>query len=319
MRRSQPVTTALKGLVTLWLLGVVAAMFLIVPEYQGLGNTGRIVMVHVPTAWLSMLAFTVAAWQSVQYLRRRRVEHDERALAATELGLLFATLATLTGSMFAKVVWGAWWNWEPRETSILILLLIYAAYFALRSAIDDAERRRQLAAVYALFAFVTAPLLIFVVPRLYDTTLHPNCAFLPGSKCDGITLAEGRVGDLGDNILELREIRREGELVTAVVAVRGTGGAAPVIMEPSYNLATRTQVATPAFEGSRFMLAIQEVSDQGVRLNIQAPGNTSQRNATTTLTLLASLLGFTGLFVWIYALRSTLLGLQRRIEAQGLR
>lgn len=319
MRRSQPVTTALKGLVTLWLLGVVAAMFLIVPEYQGLGNTGRIVMVHVPTAWLSMLAFTVAAWQSVQYLRRRQVEHDERALAATELGLLFATLATLTGSMFAKVVWGAWWNWEPRETSILILLLIYAAYFALRSAIDDAERRRQLAAVYALFAFVTAPLLIFVVPRLYDTTLHPNCAFLPGSKCDGITLAEGRVGDLGDNILELREIRREGELVTAVVAVRGTGGAAPVIMEPSYNLATRTQVATPAFEGSRFMLAIQEVSDQGVRLNIQAPGNTSQRNATTTLTLLASLLGFTGLFVWIYALRSTLLGLQRRIEAQGLR
>ncbi|WP_029215287.1 cytochrome c biogenesis protein [Kallotenue papyrolyticum] len=317
MLRSQPVTTALKGLVTLWLLGVVVAMFLIVPEYQGLGNTGRIIMVHVPTAWLSMLAFSVAAWQSVQYLRRRRVEHDERALAATELGLLFATLATLTGSMFAKVVWGAWWNWEPRETSILILLLIYAAYFALRSAIDDAERRRQLAAVYALFAFVTAPLLIFVVPRLYDTTLHPNCAFLPGSKCDGITLAEGRVGDLGDNILELRAIRREGDLVTAVVAVRGTGGAAPVIMEPSYNVATRTQVATPAFEGSRFMLAIQGVSDQGVRLNIQAPGNTSQRNATTTLTLLASLLGFTGLFVWIYALRSTLLSLQRRIEAQG--
>lgn len=318
MAGTRPFATVLKGIVTLWMLGVVVAMFLIVPEYEGLGNTGRIIMMHVPTAWLSTLAFGIAAWYSFRYLRRRKVEYDDRALAATELGFLFATLATVTGSMFAKVVWGTWWNWEPRETSIIILLLIYGAYFALRSAIEDVERRQQLAAVYALFAFVTAPLLTYVVPRLYDTTLHPNCAFLPGSKCNGVTLAEGRVGDLGDNILQVQQIRREGDIVTAVVSVRGVGGADPVIMEPSYNVATRQQVATPEFAGSRFMLAIQGVTDEGVRLNIQAPGNTSQRNLTTTSTLLASLLGFTGLFYWVYTLRRTVLGLRRRIDAQGL-
>jgi heme exporter protein C len=318
MLRSQPFVTTLKALLTLWMLGVVVAMFLLVPEYEGLGNTGRIVMMHVPTAWLSTLAFAVAAWYSLRYLRRRRADHDDRALAATEIGFLFTILATVTGSMFAKVVWGTWWNWEPRETSILILLLIYGAYFALRSAIEDVERRRQLAAVYALFAFVTAPLLTYVVPRLYDSTLHPNCAFLPGSKCNGVTLAEGRVGDLGDNILQVQEIRRDGDILTAVVSVRGTGGAEPVIMEPSYDVANGRQLDTPEFRGSRFMLAIQGVTDNGVRLNIQAPGNTSQRNVITTGTLMASLLGFTGLFIWVYSLRTTLLGLRRRVEARGL-
>ncbi len=317
--RSQPIATVAKWAVTLWMLAVVAAMFLWVPPYEGLGNTGRIVMMHVPTAWLSTFAFAIAAWYSIVYLRRRRAQDDDRALAATELGFLFSILATVTGSMFAKVVWGSWWNWEPRETSILILLLIYGAYFALRSAIDDVDRRRQLAAVYALFAFATAPLLTYVVPRMYENSLHPNCAFLPGSQCEGISLGKSGVGQLGDQRVQVLDIVRDGDVVTAVVDVSGVGFSNRTTLRPTYNLAAGRQQETPEFPGSRFMLALQSVDETGVRLNIQAPGNSSQRgNVATRTTLLASLAGFTGLFFWVYNLRTTLLQLRRRVEAQGL-
>ena len=86
---------------------------------------------------------------------------------------MFSILATVTGSIWAKFEWGSFWNWDPRETSILILLLIYAAYFALRSAIEGKEQKAQLSAVYSILAFVTVPFLIFVVPRVLFT-LHPE-------------------------------------------------------------------------------------------------------------------------------------------------
>jgi heme exporter protein C len=231
---------------------------------------------------------------------------------------LFSILATVSGSIFAKLVWGSFWNWDPRETSILILLLIYGAYFALRSAIDDSERRQQLAAVYALFAFVTAPLLTFVVPRLYENSLHPNCAFLPGSRCEGITLAEGQVGLLGDQRLQVLDIQRSGDHVTAVVEVSGAGFSNLATLRPVLDLETNERV-TPNFPGSRWMLALQAVDGDSVRLNILPPGNQSQlSNVATTTTLFASLIGFTGLFFWIYNVKTALLDLRRRAEARGI-
>ena len=312
--------TAGKLVVTIWMVAVTAAMFLWVPAQQGLGNTGRIIIMHVPAAWLSVLAFGVAAIYSGLYLRRRRAEDDDRAVAAVEQGFLFSILATATGSIFAKVVWGSFWNWDPRETSILILLLIYGAYFALRSAIDDGERRRQLAAVYAALAFVTVPLLIFVVPRLAESSLHPNCAFLQDSDCDGVRLREGQVGALGDTRVQVLGIERSGELVTAVVDVSGVGFSNRTTLRPTFDLAKNDRMATPAFPESRFMLAIQQVdADGSVLLNIQAPGNQSQLgNVATRTTFFASLLGFTGLFWWVYRLRVDVLGLRRRLAMEGM-
>ncbi len=306
--------------VTIWMVAVTAAMFLWVPAQQGLGNTGRIIIMHVPTAWLSVLAFGVAAIYSGLYLRRRRPDDDDRAVAAVEQGFLFSILATATGSIFAKVVWGSFWNWDPRETSILILLLIYGAYFALRSAIDDGERRRQLAAVYAALAFVTVPLLIFVVPRLAESSLHPNCAFLQGSDCEGVRLREGQVGALGDTRVQVLGLDRSGELVTAVVDVSGIGFSNRTTLRPTFDLAKNERVATPSFPESRFMLAIQQVNADGsVLLNIQAPGNQSQLgNVATRTTFFASLLGFTGLFWWVYRLRVGVLGLRRRLSTEGM-
>ena len=308
-----------KVFVTVWMFAVTAAMFLWVPEQQGLGNTGRIIIMHVPTAWLSNLAFGIAALYSGLYLWRRRPDDDDRALAAAEQGLLFAVLATATGSIFAKVVWGSFWNWDPRETLILILLLIYGAYFALRSAIDDRERRQQLAAVYAILAFVTAPLLTFVLPRLAESSLHPNCAFLQSSQCDGVRLREGQVGQLGDTRVQLLRVERNGDEVIAVVDVSGVGFTNQTTLRPGYNTAMNSSTAMPEFPESRFMLAVQRVNADGtLLLNIQAPGNQSQLgNVATRTTLFASLLGFTGLFWWVYRLRVDVLGLRRKLLAEG--
>ncbi len=95
--------------------------------------------------------------------------------AAAALGTVYAVLATVTGAVWAKFTWGTFWNWDPRQTSIFLLLLIYAAYFLLRNAIDDPQRRARLSAAYSIVAFATVPFLIFVLPRLLPG-LHPGSA-----------------------------------------------------------------------------------------------------------------------------------------------
>jgi heme exporter protein C len=143
------------------------------PAENFVGESSRIVFYHVPMAWVSTVAFFLAAWHSAVYLRKRRVESDEAAAAAARLGLVFCILATVTGAIFARVMWNAYWNWDPRQTSITLLLLVYGAYLGLRGAIEDPERRATLSAAYALVAFVTVPFLMFAVPRMY-ASLHPD-------------------------------------------------------------------------------------------------------------------------------------------------
>ncbi len=315
--RSQPWATAAKLITAVWMLLVVAATFLWVPPHEGLGTTGRIIMMHVPTAWVSMVAFVVSGLFSGLFLWRRRPAYDDRALAATELGFLFTILATVTGAIFSKIAWGAWWNWDPRQTTILILLLIYGAYFALRSAIDDRERRMQLAAVYALFAFATAPLLLFVVPRQFENTLHPNCAFIQGSQCDGIALGVGQVNELGEQRVQLTDVQRDGDVVTAVVDVSTAGARDRATLTPTLNLATGERT-TPHFINSRFMMSLERLEGDRVLLNIVPPANSNQvNNAATGTTLGAATIGFTALFFWMYAVRARFLGVQRVIEARG--
>ncbi len=154
--------------VVLW-----AAFLYAHPAESFVGESSRIVFFHVPTAWISALAFLLAAVHSALYLKTRRMERDDAAAAAARLGILFCVLATVTGSLFAKVMWNSYWNWDPRQTSIVLLLLVYGAYLGLRQAIDEPERRATLSAAYALIAFVSVPFLMFAVPRMY-ASLHPD-------------------------------------------------------------------------------------------------------------------------------------------------
>lgn len=302
-----------KVVLGIWMAGVVVAMFVLVPQYTGLGNAGRIIIMHVPTAWVTSLAFVVSAVYSIVYLRGRKPAADAAAVAAAEVGLLFCILATLTGAIFAQIVWGIFWNWDPRETSILVLLLIYAAYFALRSAIDDPERRRRLSAVYNLFAAVTMPFLLFVAPRIADSSLHPNCAFLQGSKCNGITLELNnlKIGQLGDTVLELKGLEQRGNLAVAQVEVRQPGLREVAQLEPSFELGG-APADRPTFPGQRFVLTLKAVDLAAgtATLNIEAPGTGLMSNTRTLFTFLAAIIGFTGLFFWLYRLRAEMLVLE---------
>jgi heme exporter protein C len=172
----------LKLLLLPFMGAVVAAAFLWPEPAKGfLGESSRIVFFHVPCAWTSSLAFVVAAAYSLAYLIRRNPWHDEVAHSAVRIGLLFGVLTLITGSLFASIMWGTWWNWDPRESSYLLLVFLYAAYLFLRAAIDDPERRARIAAAYALFGAVIMPFLVFVAPRV-TASLHPQTVINPQGK-----------------------------------------------------------------------------------------------------------------------------------------
>ncbi len=172
----------LKLLLLPYMAAVVAAAFLWPKPAEGfLGESSRIVFFHVPCAWTAALAFLVAAAYSVAYLARRNPRADEIAHAAVRLGLLFAVLTLATGSLFARIMWGSFWNWDPRQSSYLLLVFLYAAYLFLRAAIDDVERRARIGAAYAVFAAVLMPFLVFVVPRITES-LHPQTIINPEGK-----------------------------------------------------------------------------------------------------------------------------------------
>lgn len=172
-----------RGLLLAWIAGWIAAAFLWAPLVAVLGPTTRVLYFHIPSAWVTVVALGWSMVHSILYLKRRDLEHDRQAAAAAELGLLFCLVATVSGALWAKAMWGAYWNWDPRETSIFFLMLVYVAYLALRGAIDEPERRARLAAVYSAIAFVSVPFLIFVVPRIYFT-LHPDPIINPRGKLD---------------------------------------------------------------------------------------------------------------------------------------
>ncbi|MFA6234957.1 MAG: cytochrome c biogenesis protein CcsA, partial [Bacteroidota bacterium] len=145
------------------------------PLIPGLEERAKIIFFHVPMAWMTVIAFLVSMWYGIRYLRKKEMDDDFRSAVSAGLGLLFCILGTTTGSLWAKFNWGSFWNWDPRETSIFVLLLVYGAYFALRSAIEIEEKRATLSAVYSIIAATTVPFFIFIMPRIMPG-LHPGSA-----------------------------------------------------------------------------------------------------------------------------------------------
>jgi heme exporter protein C len=145
------------------------------PVIKGLEENAKIIFFHVPTAWLTVIAFFMTALYSFKYLRKKNLDDDAKSYAAAQLGIIFCILATITGAVWANFAWGKFWSWDPRQTSIFALLLIYGAWFALRSSIESEEKRATLSSVYAIIAFVTVPFFIFIMPRIMSG-LHPGSA-----------------------------------------------------------------------------------------------------------------------------------------------
>lgn len=145
------------------------------PFIPGLEQNAKIIFFHVPTAWLTLIAFLTSTVFGFKYLRNKDLDNDAKSYAAAQIGMMFCILATITGAVWAKFAWGSFWSWDPRQTSIFALLLIYGALFALRSSIESEEKRATLSSVYSLIAFITVPFFIFIMPRIMKG-LHPGSA-----------------------------------------------------------------------------------------------------------------------------------------------
>jgi heme exporter protein C len=166
---------ALAWLLWIWISVVIVGAFRYAPLARGfIGESSRILFFHVPMSWVSFVAFIAAGVWSLMFLfGGRKPRHDRAAAVAVQLGLTFGVLATVTGSLWARIMWGAYWNWDPRQTSIVIALLFYGAYLALRSSLEDADTRARLSASYAVLGLAVAPFLFFIMPRIMFS-LHPQ-------------------------------------------------------------------------------------------------------------------------------------------------
>jgi heme exporter protein C len=134
----------------------------------------RIMYFHVPQAITATVAFLMAMFFAVRYLMSRSIDNDSKSFRANQAGMLFAILALITGSIFARYTWGFWWDWgEIRMTSMFIMTLMYGGYFALRSSIPDTEKRATLSAVMSILFGIAAIFLMFVAPRI-AATRHPT-------------------------------------------------------------------------------------------------------------------------------------------------
>jgi heme exporter protein C len=160
------------GTITTFALMLALALLRPAPQQQ-IGEASRIFYFHIPVAWLVVVAYSANLINAIKYLAGRNRYDDWRSAWSAQLCTMFAALATISGSLFAKVTWGVYWNWsEPRMLSIFILLIIYGAYLSLRGALSDPDRKATLSAVYALVAFPTVPFFVFVFPRI-SQSLHP--------------------------------------------------------------------------------------------------------------------------------------------------
>ena len=159
------VTTAL---MVLSLVGI----FFVAPEDADQGIIQKIFYFHVAVAIASLVAFLVACVYAILHLRTRDERHDEVSSISVGIGLAFSVLVVITGSIWAKASWGTYWVWDdPRLVTFLIVLLLYAAYFMLRSSVDG-ERRMRYSAIYAIAAFASVPLSFYSV-RVARSFVHP--------------------------------------------------------------------------------------------------------------------------------------------------
>jgi heme exporter protein C len=146
------------------------------PEDYQQGDTVRIMFVHVPASWLALMVYSILGASSFFALVFRHSLADAAARAAAPLGAAFTLLALVTGSLWGRPMWGTWWEWDARLTSVLVLFLFYLGYMALRASIDDEQKAGRAAAVLALVGLVNLPIVHFSVD--WWNTLHQPSSVL---------------------------------------------------------------------------------------------------------------------------------------------
>lgn len=177
----------LGGLCVLLILGLPLALFMSPPDYQQ-GDSVRIMYIHVPAAWMAMASYSFIAFASAIAFIWRHNLADLAARAAAPIGLAMTGLALITGAVWGKPTWGAWWVWDARLTSVLVLFFIYLGYIAIWDAVDDKARAAKFARIVALVGFINIPIIKFSVD--WWNSLHQPASIIrpEGPTIDGSML-----------------------------------------------------------------------------------------------------------------------------------
>ena len=163
--------TILLGVVGLMMIADLWLIFQVAPTDAVLGNVQRVFYFHVPVAIMSFLAFFIVFVASIGYLVRRTPGWDQVAYSAAEVGVLFVSLALITGVIWAKPVWNTWWTFEPRLTTTLILWFIYVAYLMIGYAAPSREKGALYSAVVGIIGFIDVPIVYYSV--VWWRSIHP--------------------------------------------------------------------------------------------------------------------------------------------------
>ncbi len=172
------VTTGVMMLIDIWLI------FMVAPTDSVLGHVQRVFYFHVPIAIMSFLAFFVVFIASLGYLIKRTPKWDAIAHASAEVGVIFVTLALLTGIIWARPIWNTWWTWEPRLTTTMILWLIYVAYLMVRSYAPSQSKGAIYGAVVGILGFIDVPIVYYSV--VWWRSIHPSPVVGPFAQADAL-------------------------------------------------------------------------------------------------------------------------------------
>ncbi|HLG19673.1 MAG TPA: cytochrome c biogenesis protein CcsA [Bdellovibrionota bacterium] len=162
----------LNAVTSLALLTAFGTIFFYAPEEATQGMVQKIFYVHVACAITMYIGFFLAFLGGLFYLLEKKLHWDELVVSAAEVGFFFCTVVLLTGPIWAKPIWGTWWDWDPRLTTTLLLWLLYAAYMVLRGYFEGSARGRAVTSIVAIIAFLDVPIIHFSV-RLWRG-IHPS-------------------------------------------------------------------------------------------------------------------------------------------------
>jgi heme exporter protein C len=157
----------------------IGGLLLEVPRLNILNETVRALYFHVPMWFGMVLLFGISVYYAVRYLQNPASNFDIRSVECANVGLVFGILGMITGMLWANYTWGSPWHGDPKQNGAAIALLVYLAYFILRSSIQNEEQKAKLSAVYNIFAFAAMIPLIFIIPRL-TSSMHPGSGGNPG-------------------------------------------------------------------------------------------------------------------------------------------
>jgi len=179
MNKIKPLYFVLIVITYLLILTGLYMAFLYAPEETTMGDVQRIFYFHVPSAWISFIAFFVVCIASIIFLKTGKEKWDRLAASSAEIGVLFIVIVLITGPLWAKPVWETYWTWDARLTTSFVLFLIYVAYLMLRSYVSNKERGARFAAVFGIIGFVDVPI-VYMSIRWWRT-LHPSPVIAGGS------------------------------------------------------------------------------------------------------------------------------------------